>query len=124
MTYIPNKSLRKSIGSVRIVHTGAGAADLYIGDGASSAITFTVGDFTEIFASTAQIVKALEVFDSSGEAAKFATGAAASEVTQFRIVPGGNGMNYFQVDGASRISLCYEDVLPANGSETVINFFY
>lgn len=123
MTYIPQKSLKKSIGSVRIVHNGAGAADLFIDNAAPASITFTIGQWTQIFASSALVVKALEIFDSTGETAQIGVGAAASEILQFRITPGGGGLNYFQIDGSGRITLRYEAVLPGANSETVINFF-
>jgi hypothetical protein len=123
MSYIPTKSLRKAIGSVRIQHTGGGNANLFIDNAASSPITFSLSGWTQIFASTSDTVKAIEVFDGTGEVAFFATGAAASEVTQFRFIPGGNGLNYFQIDGTNRIALRYETALPAVGSETVLNFY-
>lgn len=123
MTFLPQKPLRKAIGSVRIVHNGSGSADLYVDTGVGSPITFTLGSWTEIFASSAATVRAIEIFDGTGEVALIATGAAASEVVQFRVTPGGNGLNYFQIDASSRISLQYESALPAASSETIINFY-
>lgn len=123
MTYVPSKSLRKSIGSVRIVHTGAGAATLYVDNAAGVSITFTLGAWTQIFASTSAVIKAVDIFDSSGEIGQVGVGAAASEVLQFRIFPGGNALNYFQIDGSNRITLRYESALPAAGTETDINFY-
>lgn len=123
MTYIPSKSLRKAIGSVRIVHTGSGAATLYVDNAVGVPITFTLGVWTQIFASSASVVKAIEIFDSSGEIGQVGVGAASSEVLQFRVLPGGNGLNYFQIDDASRITLRYESALPPDNSETDINFY-
>lgn len=123
MTYIPSKSLKKSISSVRVVHTGAGAATLYLDNAVGVPVTFNLGQWTQVFSSSSSVVKALDIFDSSGEIAQVGVGAASSEVLQFRIIPGGNGLNYFQIDGTSRITLRYESALPAAGSETVINFY-
>lgn len=123
MTYIPNRSLRKAIASVRINHTGSGNANLTLDDGTSSAITFTLGSWTEIFASTGETIRALEIFDATGEIALVGSGAATSESVEFRIIPGGNGLNYFQIDETTRITLRYESVLPAANSDTVINFY-
>jgi hypothetical protein len=123
MTYIPQKSLDKALGSVRISHTGAGAADLFVDTGASSPITFTLGSWTEIYSSSSSIVKAIEIFDATGEVAIFGIGPASSEVAQFRVIPGGNGLNYFKIQGSTRIVMRYETALPAVNSETVINFY-
>lgn len=123
MTYIPNRSLRKAIASVRINHTGSGNADLTLDTGTPSAITFSIGSWTEIFASTGETVRAIEIFDATGEIALVASGAAASEVVEFRVIPGGNGLNYFQIDETTRVSLRYESTLPAANSDTVINFY-
>lgn len=123
MTYIPIKSLEKSLGSVRIEHTGGGNASQTLDTGSSTPVTFTLGTWTEIYASSTKPVKAIEIFDSTGEIAIIATGASSSEVVQFRIIPGGNGLNYFKIDEASRITLRYESALPTAGSETVINFY-
>lgn len=126
MTYIPTKSLRKALDSIRIVHNGAGDADIFVGDNPTPTnVDFsTLGDWVQIYSSTTQTVKALEIFDATGEVGKLASGAASSESTLFRIIPGGNGLNYFQIDGATRITLTYESAVPAAGSETIINFFF
>jgi hypothetical protein len=123
MTYIPSKSFRKAIASVRIQHLGGGSANLILDNGAPSSITFSLSAWTQIFASTADTVKALSIFDGTGEIGFVAIGAASSEVVQFRIIPGGNGDSPFQIDAANRIALRYETALPAVNSETVINFY-
>ena len=123
MTYLPSKSFRKAIGSVRITHQGAGAATLYVDNAAGVAITFTLGLWTQIFSSTSAVVKQIEIFDATGEVAQIGVGAAASEVLQFRVIPGGNGPVGFQIDGSSRITLRYESALSSAGAETIINFY-
>jgi hypothetical protein len=123
MTYFPQKPYRKALSSVRIVHLGGGSANLILDNGAPSAVTFTLSTWTQIFASTAGVVRAMQIFDSSGEVSFVATGAASSEVVEFRIIPGGNGPEFFQIDGSSRITLRFESALPATGSETIINFY-
>lgn len=123
MTYVPQKSFRKSISSMRIVHAGGGNATMYLDNAAGVAIMFTLGQWTVIFSSSSLVVKSLYIFDSSGEVAQVGTGPASSEILQFRIIPGGNGDVPLQIDGSSRITLRYESVLPSAATETVINFF-
>jgi hypothetical protein len=47
----------------------------------------------------------IEIFDSSGVALYFATGAAGSEVNQFVIYPGGNGQVPFAIAASTRLSV-------------------
>ena len=47
----------------------------------------------------------IEVFDSSGEALIIGVGAAASEVVQFCVTPGGNGQIPLGIPSASRIAI-------------------
>lgn len=64
----------------------------------------TSAAYTTIIASTTSATNMVEIFDSSGVALKFAVGAAASEVDQFVIYPGGNGQVPLSIPAGSRIS--------------------
>lgn len=65
----------------------------------------TTSAYTQLVASTAAAYSAVEIFDSSGQTLKLAIGAAASEIDQFIIFPGGNGRIPFTIASGSRISI-------------------
>lgn len=65
----------------------------------------TTGAYVQLVASTAAEINELDVFDSSGETLVFAVGAAASEVDQFYICPGGNGKISLNIPSGSRLSV-------------------
>lgn len=65
----------------------------------------TTGAYVQIIASTAATSNLLEIFDSSGQTLVLAVGAAASEVDQFYINPGGNGQVPFLIPSGSRVSI-------------------
>lgn len=64
----------------------------------------TSAAYVTIIASTTSATNLVELFDSSGVALFFAVGAAASEVNQFVIYPGGNGQVPLSIPAGSRIS--------------------
>jgi len=54
-----------------------------------TSVSVTTAAYTQLIASTSSDINRLHIFDSSGETLVLATGAAASEVDQFYIPPGG-----------------------------------
>lgn len=65
----------------------------------------TSGAYVQLVASTTSATNLVEIFDSSGQTLFFAVGAAASEVNQFVITPGGNGPVQLSIPAASRLSV-------------------
>lgn len=65
----------------------------------------TTAAFVQLVASTTSATNLIEVFDSSGQTMALATGAAASEVIQFYIFPGGNGQIPLSIPAGTRISI-------------------
>lgn len=70
-----------------------------------SSVPVTTGAYVTIIASTASAASEIYVFDSSGQTLVLAIGAAASEVDQFLIIPGGNGSVPLAIPAGSRISV-------------------
>jgi hypothetical protein len=70
-----------------------------------SSTNVTTGAYVELIASTAFAVKKMQIFDSSGQTLKIATGAAASEVDRFLVFPGGNGDVEITIPAGTRISI-------------------
>lgn len=83
------------------------------------ATPITSAGYTTIIASTTSATNLVELFDSSGVALFFATGAAASEVNQFVIYPGGNGAVSLSIPAGSRIS--YKAVSASATGSTAYN---
>lgn len=65
----------------------------------------TTAAYVQLIASLAFDVKEIEIFDSSGETLKLALGAAASEVDQLLVFPGGNGRIPFSASATDRLSI-------------------
>lgn len=82
----------------------------------------TTAAYTQLIASTAATINLVEVFDSSGEAIILAVGAAASEVDQFYIFPGGNGPVSLAIPTASRVSIKAKTNTASVGYQ-LINFY-
>jgi hypothetical protein len=78
--------------------------------------------YVQLVASTATAATMLEIFDSSGEAMILAVGAAASEVDQFYIIPGGNGIVELAIPAGSRISIKAKTATASVGL-SVINLY-
>ena len=87
-----------------------------------SSVNVTTAAYAQLDASTADDINELDIFDSSGQTLVFAVGAAASEVNQFYIAPGGNGKIRLHIPAASRLSV---KAISANATvgELVINAF-
>lgn len=83
----------------------------------------TTGAYTELVADVgATQVQEIEIFDSSGQTLFLAVGAAASEVDQIYIVPGGNGRIPLQIAANARLSI---KAVSANATagEIVVNLY-
>ncbi len=65
----------------------------------------TSAAYVQLIASTTSDANMVEIFDSSGVTLYFAVGAAASEVDQFIITPGGNGQVSLAIPAGSRVSV-------------------
>lgn len=67
----------------------------------------TTAAYTELAASTTNALTAFEIYTTTTEPLILATGAAASEVDKFYILPGGNAPNviYLSVSASTRLSL-------------------
>lgn len=80
----------------------------------------TTAAYTQLVASTSAEINVLDIFDSSGETLVLAVGAAASEVNQIYIFPGGNGRIELLIPAGSRISVKAISANTASG-ELLIN---
>jgi hypothetical protein len=70
-----------------------------------SSVNVTTAAYVQLIASTSNTYKEIEIFDSSGQTLKIATGAAASEVDKFLVFPGGNGRIKLTIPSGTRISI-------------------
>lgn len=70
-----------------------------------SSVNVTTVAYVQLIASTSAAAKVIEIFDSSGQAMILAVGAAASEVDQFYIFPGGQGAVQLAIPASSRVSI-------------------
>jgi hypothetical protein len=84
--------------------------------------TVTTAAYTQLVASLGADVTEIEIFDSSGETLVIATGAAASEVDQVYVFPGGNGRIPLAIASGTRVSI---KAVSANASvgENTINYY-
>ena len=87
-----------------------------------SSVNVTTGAYVQLVASTTSITNVLEIFDSSGQTLYLATGAAASEVNQLIIYPGGNGRVEFKIAAGTRVSIKAISAT-ANTGEIDVNFY-
>lgn len=87
-----------------------------------TSVNVTTGAYVQLVASTGSTVNAVEIFDSSGQTLLLATGAAASEVDQIIIFPGGNGRVPLLIASGTRVSI---KALSATASvgEIDVNFY-
>jgi len=69
-----------------------------------SSSSVATGSYTQLEASTTSAISKLQIFDSSGQTLVLATGAAASEVDQFYIPPGGIDID-IDIPSGTRISI-------------------
>lgn len=65
----------------------------------------TTAAFTQLVASTTSATSEIEIFDSSGQTMALAFGAAASEVVQINIFPGGQGRVVLSIPAGTRVSI-------------------
>lgn len=70
-----------------------------------SSVNVTTAAYVQLIASTAGTATEIFIFDSSGQTLVLAFGAAASEIDQIYIVPGGNGTVALAIPAATRISI-------------------
>lgn len=70
-----------------------------------SSTAVTTGAYVQLIASTPSIATQMEIFDSSGQTLKIAFGAPGSEVDQFLVFPGGNGLKDVKVPASTRVSI-------------------
>lgn len=82
----------------------------------------TSASYVQLVASTIADVNKVEIFDSSGEVIILAVGAAASEVEQLLIFPGGNGSVDLYIPYGSRISIKAKNTT-ANSGFLAINLY-
>lgn len=75
----------------------------------------TTAAYTQLVASLSGATKAIQIFDSSGRALVLATGAAASEVDQIYIEPGGTGPVLIAIPAGTRISVKAVDANATQG---------
>lgn len=99
------QTLRTVLASDSVINTkpSRSKVDLLYNDYSSTNVTTAA--YTQLIASTSAAATKLEIFDSSGEAMILAVGAAASEVDQLYIFPGGNGSVELSIPASSRISI-------------------
>lgn len=83
----------------------------------------TSAAYVEIMAdSGADIITQLNIFDSSGQALYLSFGAAASEVDQLIIPPGGQGQTPVQIPANTRVSVKAVNTT-ANAGALIISLF-
>lgn len=99
---------------------GVPAADKARNDYTSTNVTTSA--YVQLIASTANTANSIEIFDSSGQTLFLATGAAASEVNQVYIIPGGNGRIPLKIAAGTRISIKAVSAT-ANTGEIDINLY-
>lgn len=70
-----------------------------------SSTNVTNAAYVQLIASTTATTTEIEIFESGGFPIYLATGAAASEVDQLLIFPGGNGRIRFAIPAGTRVSV-------------------
>ncbi len=75
----------------------------------------TTSAYVTLVASLTGAVKEMHIFDSSGRALLLATGAAASEVDQIYIEPGGTGPVRLAIPAGTRLSVKAVDASATTG---------
>jgi hypothetical protein len=112
-----------SLGSNRGLHVsalGKTAADKARNDYGSTSVTTSA--YVQLKASLAAECQEVEIFDSSGQTLVLATGAAASEVDQIYITPGGNGRIPLRIASGTRVSIKAVSATASVG-EIDVNFY-
>lgn len=88
----------------------------------NSGANITTSAYLQLVASTTSACKAVEVYNQTSSSIYFATGAAASEVNQFIIPPGGNGLVSITIAASTRISVKAVDATASTGS-LIVNYW-
>lgn len=117
-----SRGRRKVLSNIRIVHNGSGNSSLIVDGTSSTSVTYDSSTWLQLFSSTAANVNFIEIFDSTGEVARLATGATSSEVQLLEISPGGNGHIPVRIDAGTRLTI-RPTTTPPSGSVTIINFY-
>lgn len=89
---------------------------------AYGSVNVLTGSYTQVTAVTSAQINEIEIFDSSGQTMAIAIGAAAAEVVQAYIFPGGNGRMPLLIPAGSRISIIAISASATLG-EIDINFY-
>lgn len=87
-----------------------------------SSVNVTTAAYVQLIASTGATINEIEIFDSSGQTLVLAFGAAASEVDQVYITPGGNGRIPLAIPASTRVSIKAVSAT-ANTGEISANFY-
>lgn len=87
-----------------------------------TSVSVSTAAYTTLVASLTSAVTELEIFDSSGQTLVLATGAAASEVNQVIVFPGGNGRIPLAIAAGVRVSIKALSAT-ANVGEIDLNFY-
>jgi hypothetical protein len=88
----------------------------------NSSNNITTAAYLQLVAATSVITSRVEVYNQSASSIYFAVGAAASEINQFIIPPGGNGFVPLQIASNSRVSVKAVDANATTGS-LIVNFW-
>jgi hypothetical protein len=115
----------KAAPTVRVVIINANPtnnASLYLNSATPTTVTFASSSWLELINSTPQVINFIELFDSTGNTARFGIGSGGAEADLFLDLPGGNGHIPVQIAAGSRLSL-RPLVAPSVGAEISINFW-
>lgn len=104
-TYVKNDGTWDIRNITGTVTASSGRSKVNIVRNDYSSVNVTTAAYVQLIASTSAITNMIEIFDSSGQTLVLATGAAASEVDQFYINPGGNGQVPFRIAAGTRVSI-------------------
>lgn len=112
-----------ALGSARAIQT-AQVGSTAVDKARKASGTVTSAAYTQLVAALAGECQSVEVFDSSGVSLILAVGAAASEVDQFYIIPGGNGRVPLRIPSGSRVSVkATGTTADYTSSELLVNFY-
>jgi hypothetical protein len=103
------------------IQSGSGRSKVALARIDYTSTSVTTAAYTQLVASTSAQINKLQIFDSSGQTLVLAVGAAASEVDQIYILPGGQGDTELKIASGSRISVKAVSATASVG-ELTINF--
>lgn len=87
-----------------------------------TSVNVTTATYVQLVAATTSATSAIEIFDSSGQTLVLGVGAAASEVAQINIFPGGNGLVPLIIPAGSRVAIKAISATASTG-EIDVNFY-